>query len=121
IRAQTVQQFLSELPPIYEEGFVPAKSQKKSDFVEEKNELFTITYDEKDLCYLPPHLWKKILVHLDMKSLCMLSAVSTNFYRLANENVIWRAVIRETFGDKNDVLIPKGVLAKQWYLTWRKN
>lgn len=124
IRACNIEQFLTELPPIYEISSISESlpsDKNKSNFTDVKNELTQVTYEESALRYLPPSLWKRILGFLDPRSLAAMSAVSTSFYRLANEDIVWRNSVKNTFKDKNDILVPKNVLAKQWYLNWRKN
>jgi rRNA-processing protein FCF1 len=76
---------------------------------------------KKDLPKLPAPLWKKILSELDPRSLSHMSAVSLTFFDLIHtDDSVWRASIRKTFRDDNNILIPKNQSARQWYSKWRK-
>jgi len=131
LRSMSMQELMDVLPlfnnsdkifPLHRIVYKPKNSIQpvKDDNFYNKNQNNDLT-----LFKLPENIQLEIFSCLNISQILRLSCLCRTFYEyllcIDNEQqLFWRSLIRKRFNDKNDVLVPKTMNPKQWYMNWTK-
>jgi hypothetical protein len=122
IRQCSVGQFLATLPPVYEANPLAASTNFQHEIA--TVQIITLEQQQREVppCKLSINLWQKILSYLPPRQLPRVSKVCYALYTIVNkDDTVWKKSIQSTFGDINNVLVPKGCSAREWFKKWRRD
>jgi hypothetical protein len=97
----------------------------ESVFQKENAKCFLSSEKEENTSFdLPVELWSRVFSFVPPSELFRFRFINVNSYLAIESDKFqestWRQSIAHFFNDRNDVLVPKNVSAKKWYLQWRR-